>query len=135
MKSITILLTISALLLFGFYIYSTTRTPNTEVGDKQSLVPEFIQDEKPLTVEYTDKGYIPSVLEVSSGETVTFINKSNRSMWVASDNHPTHSIYPEFDQKGTSRSEESYSFKFERVGEWSYHDHLNPRATGTVRVN
>lgn len=135
MKSITILLTFSALILFGIFINSATNKANVETMDKQAPVLEFTQDENPLTVEYTDEGYIPSVLEISSGETVTFINKSNRSMWVASDNHPTHSIYSEFDQKGISRHEERYSFKFEQVGEWFYHDHLNPRATGTVIVN
>jgi plastocyanin len=103
---------------------------------------------KENVVIYTDSGYAPSTLTIKKGETVTFKNQSSRSMWPASAMHPTHRVY-----SGTSLDEhcpdttgtafdackgflpgESWSFKFDKVGSWKYHDHLNPGATGTIVV-
>jgi plastocyanin len=68
-------------------------------------------------------------------------------MWVASDQHPTHTEY-----SGTSRTEhcqngdqtssafdqcsagDNFSFTFEQEGEWSYHNHENSFQGGTVVV-
>lgn len=134
MKRATVLLTFSAIILTGVFIFSQVNSSNNISSPEEQLNDSFVQDEDPLTVEYTNDGYVPQTLNVTRGETVTFINKSSRSMWVASDNHPTHTIYPEFDQKGLSRVEETYSFTFDNSGEWEYHDHLNPRADGLVIV-
>jgi plastocyanin len=97
------------------------------------------------TVHYTQSGFSPSTITVAKGATVTFVNESNRDMWVASAQHPSHTSY-----SGTSRSEhcpggsttafdqcasgDSYVFTFGKVGTWSYHDHLNPQFQGTVIV-
>lgn len=135
MKSITVVLTLSSIALIGFFIYSNVNTIDMDSQREQQAVTIFEQDLNPLTVEYTDDGYIPNILEIKKGDNVTFINKSSRSMWVASDNHPTHTIYPEFDQKGLSTLGETFTFTFEKSGTWEYHDHLNPRANGSVVVN
>jgi plastocyanin len=103
---------------------------------------------KENVVTYTDAGYSPSTITIKKGETVTFVNQSSRSMWPASAVHPTHTVY-----SGTSLSKhcpdttgtafdackgflpgESWSFKFDKVGTWKYHDHLNPSSTGTIGV-
>jgi plastocyanin len=135
MKSITVVLALSAIALIGFFIYSNLNTIDTDSQGEQQAVLTFEQDINPLTVEYTNDGYIPNTLEVKKGDSVTFINKSSRSMWVSSDNHPTHTIYPEFDQRGFSTLGETFTFTFEKPGTWEYHDHLNPRANGSVVVN
>ncbi|MEK6824273.1 MAG: hypothetical protein AABY02_00300, partial [Nanoarchaeota archaeon] len=62
--------------------------------------------------------------------------------------HPSHKNYPGSDiaKCGTSEAStifdackglaqgESYSFTFNEVGSWNYHDHLNPNLRGTVIV-
>ena len=58
----------------------------------------------------------------------------NESFWPASNIHPTHMIYPEFDAKRPVASGKDWSFTFTKKGTWRYHDHLNPEATGTVVV-
>ena len=96
-----------------------------------------------LTVEIKSSGFSPKILEINSGDTVTWINRDSSSHWPASAVHPTHTVYPEpggcigskFDAcKGLS-NRESYSFTFDEEGTWKYHDHLNPSSTGTIIVN
>tara|TARA_B100000745_G_scaffold222018_1_gene148074 strand:+ start:377 stop:1168 length:792 start_codon:yes stop_codon:yes gene_type:complete len=99
--------------------------PNTQPGSANSVA---------VTITYTDEGFSPSTVEVSSGDTVRFVNKSSRPMWVASDNHPTHTILPTFDQFGTSAVGESYQYTFTQPGEWKYHDHVNASEVGVVIV-
>jgi len=103
---------------------------------------------KENVVTYTNTGYSPKTLTIKKGETVTFKNQSSRSMWPASAVHPSHRVY-----SGTSLEQhcpdvagtafdackgylpgESWSFKFDKVGTWKYHDHLDPSDTGTITV-
>lgn len=94
------------------------------------------------TVTYTDEGYSPATISVKKGQSVTFQNESARNMWTASDPHPTHQDYPTsggcetstFDScKGTPPGQ-SWSFTFDAIGEWNYHDHLRPSRSGAVTV-
>lgn len=85
-------------------------------------------------VAYTDEGFIPREITISKGETVRFINKSSQLMWVASDSHPMHDIFPEFDQFGVSAFGEVFDYTFKDVGEWAFHDHVNASMVGMVKV-
>ena len=108
-----------------------------EEGDKgiveERPVETSVEVEK--IVEITPSGFSPKTLTINMGDKVTWINKGSRSVWPASANHPTHTIYPEFDSLGTLNTGESYSFTFENVGTWGYHDHLSPSMRGTIVVN
>lgn len=86
------------------------------------------------TVSYTNSGYTPGVITVKAGDTVKFVNNSSSNMWPASNNHPTHTIYPEFDAKTAIPLGGQWSFTFSKLGTWGYHDHLMPGRTGTVIV-
>src|SRR3989344_5007515 len=80
---------------------------------------------------------------VPSAMTVTWVNETGGTMWVASAMHPTHMVYD-----GTSRevhcpgtiafdqcaSGNRYSFTFDKVGTWNYHDHVNAGKFGSVVV-
>lgn len=76
------------------------------------------------TVVYTNDGFSPAELTVKSGTNVTFINQSDAKMWVASANHPTHLLYPEFDEKASVAKGASYSFTFNKIGSHPYHNHV-----------
>ena len=100
------------------------------------------------TIEFTSSGYSPSTLTINKGDTVTFINNADTKTWPASNVHPTHTIYPNSDIKkcGTSVEDsifdacrglekgETYSFTFNEVGSWQYHDHLSSNKKGTIIV-
>lgn len=86
------------------------------------------------TVIYTNEGFSPAELTVKAGTMVNFINQSDSPMWVASAMHPTHLLYPEFDEKASVAKGESYSFTFEKVGAHKYHNHMNAAHRGTITV-
>ena len=91
-------------------------------------------DETGHRVAVTPNGFVPATITIPSGETVTWVNESGDDTWPASDVHPTHERYPGFDARRAVRSEESWSFTFERAGRWTYHDHLLPETKGVVVV-
>lgn len=98
------------------------------------LTTGFTSAHEVLEIKMTHEKYEPQDLEVHAGETVTFKNVSDKELWPASNIHPTHQIYPEFDPKGPIKPGESWSFTFTRGGEWRYHDHLFPEVTGKITV-
>lgn len=81
-----------------------------------------------------ENSYEPVNIKIKIGTKVTFINDSNDYRWPASDLHPSHLIFPEFDSKKALAPGENFSFTFEKVGEWGYHDHLAPYITGVITV-
>ncbi len=86
------------------------------------------------TIRITDKGYEPRTLTAAKGTRVVFTNQSQEPHWPASNIHPTHRIYPEFDPQRPIKPGESWKFLFTKVGTWHLHDHLFPYLTGTITV-
>ncbi len=82
-------------------------------------------------VDYTDSGFSPASVTIKKGQTVNFVNKSSSQMYVASNPHPIHTDYPGFDELSAG---DSYSFTFDKVGTWGYHNHINPAQKGSVVV-
>jgi plastocyanin len=87
-----------------------------------------------LTLTATDDGYRPSRVTVKPGTTVTFVNQGARDRWPASNIHPTHEIYPEFDPRRPIPPGGSWSFAFQQRGLWHFHDHLDPHLGGSITV-
>jgi len=88
--------------------------------------PDFI-------ITMSDTGFSPDLIKISKGTKVIFVNTGKNPHWPASDFHPTHGIYPEFDPlKGILPGAQS-SFIL-KPGKWHYHDHLSPNFTGTIEV-
>lgn len=114
----------------------------------QEILKEIDMIPKTSTVEITADGFTPATLSISQGDTVTFINKDIEKHWPASNIHPTHTKYPGsgIDKCGTLdeyyifdachglEEGEQYSFPFDEIGTWKYHDHLNPEIKGTIIV-
>ncbi len=122
-------------------------TPENEGEAKNSMKDEDKRDDMKTSqkdgtmtgtgvqVVYTSNGFTPQTVTIKKGDTVTFENKTGRSASVASNNHPTHLLYPEFDQyKTDQRGKDEFKFTFTKVGSWGYHDHLNAGMGGTVIV-
>lgn len=84
-----------------------------------------------VSVQYSNGAFSPKTVEIKVGDKVTFVNQTGDRMWVASDPHPSHTIFPDFDQL-TSGS--SYSFVFTKKGTWNYHNHLSAGAKGAIIV-
>ena len=76
----------------------------------------------------------PTELTISHGDTVRFINSSGNYHWPASDLHPTHGIYPDFDPRRPIAVNGVWESTFDRLGEWRFHDHLKANIVGTINV-
>ena len=93
----------------------------------------------PNTVLITSSDFRPTTITINQGDTITWINQGSKESWPASNIHPTHTLYPgsslceEFDSCMISPGE-SWSFTFNEVGIWIYHDHLNPSLEGLIEV-
>ena len=87
-----------------------------------------------ITVDYTNSGFTPKSITVKVGDSVTWGNKSTKSMWVASAVHPTHQELPGFDQLAGVEANGEYTYTFSKAGNWKYHNHLGPSDTGVVIV-
>lgn len=85
-------------------------------------------------IELRSDGFYPKDIQISKGESITFTTTRDRHFWPASNLHPTHSLYPEFDSEEPIGPENTWVFEFNEVGEWRYHDHLTPYFGGTVTV-
>lgn len=86
------------------------------------------------TIAITDQGFQPDTVTITPCTTVTFVNQTSDARWPASDIHPTHGIYPEFDPLEGIAPGQNWSFTFDKEGNWKFHDHLFPQFTGVIRV-
>ena len=77
---------------------------------------------------------MPEEVTIRIGELVIWSNEAKKQRWPASNVHPTHELYPEFDPQAPVAQGESWGFVFERAGTWRYHDHLEPLHQGVVEV-
>lgn len=111
MKSVILFLAFSLLLL----------SPNVTYASSQSI-------------KMTSSGFVPNQLETQTGTEVIFENTDTTGHWPASNVHPTHELYPEFDPQKPIAASESWSFTFAKEGTWQFHDHLYPQTTGTIKV-
>lgn len=109
------------LIILAFLLFRPNLTPGTSTKGS-------------VTVSMTADNFEPERITIPVGTTVTFVNKDKVARWPASNLHPTHTLYPEFDPKEPVGVGKSWSFKFDKVGSWKYHDHLSPYITGTITV-
>ena len=85
-------------------------------------------------IEMTSSGFNPSEVTIDENSSVIFLNKDSESRWPASNTHPTHELYPEFDPRKPIAPGESWAFKPKNIGDWKYHDHLFPHMRGVITV-
>lgn len=85
-------------------------------------------------IGYNGTDFSSSPLTIKNGDVVIFKNNSDKSFWPASAFHPTHTNYPDFDTKKPIAPGQTWQFKFTKTGQWAFHDHLNPSATGKIIV-
>jgi len=113
-----------------YFLLNTEPVAREDVAQKETVV----APDQDVTIIRTSNGYKPKEVTISLGQTVLWTNESDDFQWPASNVHPTHRIYSEFDSLRPLDPNESWSFTFERVGEWRFHDHLRANFTGIITV-
>jgi plastocyanin len=117
---------------------------DTASGSEEDGGPAF------AVITLTDSGFSPASVTVAVGETVRFVNDSSRGMWVASDNHPTHTEYDgtstrehcvdgkdttgTFDECSAAANGDFWDYTFQKAGTFGFHNHVSASNTGTVIV-
>lgn len=132
MKTQFIIGSIVVLLLgtLGAWVYFNNMQEKTTAPDDQ----ENIEGEPAVVITRTKDGYEPKEVTVQVGDIVEWVNESGEFHWPASDLHPTHGVYPEFDPLRPIADGESWKFKFDQAGVWKYHDHIRANKVGTITV-
>src|SRR3989338_3483773 len=135
---VIVLVAASAFLFFkDFFGLGKSQNENglvPPIADSSGMKQEMSNASEVVVTVNENSEFVPKVVNVKKGDKVTWINKSSKAVWPASAMHPTHLLYPEFDALRGLKPGENYSFVFEKVGSWKYHDHLNPSSFGTVEV-
>lgn len=143
-KTLPTVIVLVILLVGGYFLFSRPKDVKAPPMEKLTAVETapVVTEEAPAVtivpkkyeVTYTAEGFNPAVLNIAVGGIVTFINKSDKSFRPASNPHPAHTDYSEFDAKTEIASGQTYEFTFTKAGEWGYHNHLNPKMMGVVVV-
>lgn len=94
----------------------------------------FYMQPRVTTIVRTKQGFVPQSIHIKKGDTVKFVNETGSPFWPASNSHPSHGTYSEFDPKEPVPAGSSWSFTFTRVGSWGFHDHLSSGVQGTIVV-
>lgn len=134
MKNKTILIAaiavigIVALCVAAYFLFAGAPAVEESVG-----VPDAV-GEPAVVIVRTKDGYEPREVTIKQGDIVRFSNESGEFHWPASDLHPTHGVYPEFDPLRPIADGEDWQFRFDQVGVWNFHDHIRANKTGTITV-
>ncbi len=151
---ILLVVVVGAVLGFMYYKNSSAPVENTmvtpspveSIAPVESSAPEvMIKEHK---IEFKADAFSPKELTIKKGEKVTFVNNGDRKIWPASAMHPDHNKYPGsgiakcktaeatmiFDACAGVEMGSSWSFTFNEVGTWGYHDHLRSSVFGKIIV-
>jgi plastocyanin len=111
----------------GAYYAFHSSNKTTNVTSMKKIVP--------AQVSITSTGFVPASISVNVGQAVTWTNNDSSPHIVASDPYPTDNALAGFNAKQNMSRNDSFSFVFNKVGTYTYHDNLNPYAIkGTVIV-
>ncbi|MDO8408296.1 MAG: hypothetical protein Q7S95_03635 [bacterium] len=135
MKKILPIVALVLVVAAGSYVYLS------KSGSGESVVPpttQFFGSDHILStdtvIQITDKGFEPSDISIKKGKRVVFINETSDWAWPASDPHPTHTEYSGFDPQEPFKNGEAWAFTFDRVGDFTFHNHLEPNRRGIIHV-
>jgi plastocyanin len=110
-------------------VTSTIQSNNIHTEEENKVSEDHV-----VQVVYTETGFSPSRIEIEIGTTVKFTNVTSGPLWVGSDPHPVHSDHPEFDAKKDYLKDETYSYTFNQVGTYGFHNHKKSLYRGVVVV-
>ena len=123
---VVIIVVVASLAVVGWFLTQNATAPKPQSNNS---TPQTTK-----TVLMKDNSFEPETITIKKGATVIFKNEDQVARWPASNLHPTHGIYPEFDPRKPIESGDSWQFTFDKIGSWKYHDHLITSIKGTIIV-
>ena len=119
---------------------SETATPseNTASSQPASSADCSRVTDKAVTITYSSAGaFSPACVTVATGTTITWDNQSGQEIQVGADPHPVHSGDRAISGGEFTLNVPAHGTKSETInkaGSFSYHNHVNPSATGKIIV-
>ncbi len=145
-KFIIFILAFVVLLVFIITNFRSAENNNTDVGKNQEniLLPKTQNQkiegisENPVVydeiVNYTDNGFTPAIIEIKSGATIRFINRSGGLMQISSVALKEEPSYSNFTQERAVENGGFFDLNFSRQGNWLYQNLNDKSKTGVVIV-
>lgn len=120
------------LLLGGFFLFSQHSHGSglNVVADPQPC--ERIG--KVINLSITDQAIEPDFINAQLCDRLVFHNRGRKVHQPAFGPHPAHLDIPEFEAPTPIQPNEIFTVTLNRPGEYSYHDHLQPRIEGCLKV-
>lgn len=139
-KSSAIILTIIVLLVIGIGVFALTRDKDSDNKGSSTTAQESTSestDSPPAVAEaiitYSDTGFSPDTITVTSGGDITVKNESSDTLAFRSDPHPVHTEDDELNIDDLAPGE-SRTFTVTKKGSWGYHNHLDADKSGIIVV-
>lgn len=80
-----------------------------------------------VAVTYNPAGLDKKDVTIKVGDWIEFRNSDLKAHWPASNPHPSHTDYPEFDPQAAVKPGDTWRFRFMKAGDWKFHDHMSGR--------
>lgn len=112
---------------------SKSSTTSATSRSSTSPRPSSNQSATENTITYSDNGFSPATLTVTSGTKITIKNNSSGPLQFDSNPHPQHTDDPELNV-GPIEPGSSATVTVTQTGSHAYHNHLNASDTGTIIV-
>lgn len=125
-KSITIIVVAVVLFVLGWIVLGKVSRNNP--------TPPKVTAPVTAEVDMNEDGFNPATIKVKAGTVVIWKSTDSESHRVVSNPHPTHGDLPGLDSKSNIGPDDTYSYTFDKVGTYKYHDELDPTRNGTVVV-
>jgi plastocyanin len=137
MSKLWLIIAIVLVIAAGIWFFAKNRSnPTLESSESPNATLTVEEQQEPNAfvneVKAASNNFNPPTIIVNKGTTVTWTVTSG-SVQIASDPHPAHTGLVGF-ESDELKAGDTYSFTFDKVGSFGYHNHLNPSAIGTVNV-
>ena len=114
-------------------------SPSQSTSDDSSLAAsvgtaENANPNKTVTVTYTEKGFVPTVVSVNRGDSIIFVNMGGKALRIAPVEDPKDatSAYIGFAASKSIRKGETFGVSITQPGIWAYKDLNSPKTVGVV---
>lgn len=92
------------------------------------------QNASTFTVSFNGERFNPESVVTTACDVLRIVNESDVRHQPAVGPHPSHYAFSEFEAKKPPQRGETFTVLLNRVGQYSFHDHLHPKVEGNLAI-